>query len=62
MAAAIKPLLKPVVEPVLVGLDRNETLLLELKAALDTQFKRTAQIQAPLDRLVASLESRLKAD
>ena len=56
----IKPLLEPVVEPVLERLDRNEKLLLELKAALDIQFKRTAQIQAQLDTLVARFARRRK--
>lgn len=56
----IKPLLEPVVEPVLERLDRNEKLLLELKAALDIQFRRTAQIQAQLDGLVARFAKRRK--
>jgi hypothetical protein len=54
----IKPLLKPVVEPVIERLDRSEKLLRELKAALDIQFKRIAQIQAQLDILAASLDKR----
>ena len=55
---AIKPLIKPIVEPVLQRLDRHEELLEELKAALDVQFKRTAEIQAQVDRLVAAITSR----
>lgn len=54
----ITPLLQPVVEPVLERLDRNEQLLLELKAGLDVQFRRTAQIQAQLDVLIARLAKR----
>ena len=50
----ILPLLKPVVQPVLSRLDRHEQLLEELKTALDLQFKRTAQIQAQLDQLLAN--------
>jgi hypothetical protein len=48
-----RPLLKPVVEPVIERLERTEKLLIEMKAALDVQFKRTAEIQAQLDVLVA---------
>jgi hypothetical protein len=54
----VKALLEPVVEPVLSRLDRHEQLLEELKAALDIQFKRTAQIQAQLDHLIAELAKR----
>lgn len=53
--AQIVPNIRPVVRPVLERLARNEKLLLELKASLDIQFKRTAQIQAQLDRLLARL-------
>lgn len=56
----IKPLLEPVVEPVLERLARTEELLQELKVALDIQFKRTAQIQAQLDMLVARLGKQRK--
>ena len=58
--AKLRPLLKPVVEPVIVRLDRTEKLILEMKAALDLQFTRTAQIQAQLDILVARLSTRGK--
>ena len=51
----IKPLLKPVVESVLSRLDRHEALLQELKDALDIQFKRTAEIQGQLDRLLRAI-------
>ena len=51
----IKPLLKPVVEPVLEKLDRHEALLAEMKQALEIQFKRTAEMQAQLDRITALL-------
>lgn len=51
----IKPLLKPVVAPVLTRLDRHEKLLEEMKNALEIQFKRTAAIQAQLDVLIGSL-------
>jgi hypothetical protein len=47
--AKLRPLLKPVVDPVIERLDRTEKLVLEMKAALDVQFKRTAEIQAQLD-------------
>ena len=55
LAPVIKPLVEPLVEPVLTRLDRHEQLLLEMKTALDVQFKRTAQIQAQLDQVVAGL-------
>ena len=51
----LRPLLKPVVEPVIERLDRHEKLLADMKAALDVQFKRTAEIQAQLDLLIARL-------
>ena len=54
----IKPLLKPVVEPVLQRLDRHEELLTEMKAALDIQFKRTAEVQAQLDRITSLLSEK----
>lgn len=54
----LRPLLEPVVEPVLERLARNEKLLSELKEALEIQFKRTAQIQAQLDVLIARLSKR----
>jgi hypothetical protein len=53
--AKLRPLLKPAVEPVIERLDRHEKLLAEVKAALDVQFKRTAEIQARLDILIAVL-------
>lgn len=56
--ARLKPLLKPVVEPVLTRLDRTERLLVEMKSALDIQFKRTAAIQAQLDRIAVRLKGR----
>jgi hypothetical protein len=51
----LKPLLKPVVEPVLTRLDRTEKLLSEMKSALNIQFRRTAEIQAQLDIVLARL-------
>lgn len=51
----IKPLIEPIVEPVLERLDRHEELLTELKEALDIQFKRTAEVQAQLDKITAML-------
>ena len=55
LTPVLKPLLEPVVEPVLERLDRHEELLAELRSALDTQFKRTAAIQAQLDQVLAAL-------
>ena len=55
LAPIIKPLIAPAVRPVLTRLDRHEALLHELKAALDVQFKRTADIQAQLDQLLGRL-------
>jgi hypothetical protein len=57
------------VEPVLARLERQERLLKELTATqermlgevaakLDLQFRRTATIQAQLDRLIATLSKR----
>ena len=54
-AIQLKPLIEPLVEPVLERLDRHEELLTELKEALDIQFKRTAEVQAQLDRIAAIL-------
>lgn len=54
-APPVRHLLKPVVEPVLARLDRHERLLQEMKAAIDVQFKRTADIQAQLDILIATV-------
>ena len=54
----IKPLVKPIVEPVITRLDRHEELLQDLKAALEVQFRRTAQIEAQLDQLLAAAKSR----
>ena len=65
----LKPVLKPLVEPVLTRLERQERLLKELTATqdrllgevtakFDLQFKRTATIQAQLDRLIATLSKR----
>jgi len=51
----IKPLIEPLVEPVLERLDRHEELLTELKQALEIQFKRTADVQAQLDKITAML-------
>jgi hypothetical protein len=56
----LRPLLKPVVEPVIERLERTENLLIEMKAALDVQFKRTAEIQAQLDVLVARFDKLRK--
>ena len=56
----VKPLLKPVVEPVLERLDRHEELLSEIKAALEIQFKRTAELQAQLDRITALLLEKFR--
>jgi hypothetical protein len=49
--------MKPLVEPVVARLDRHEQLLLDLKSALDIQFKRIAAIQAQLDHLIAKKET-----
>ena len=54
----IRPVLKPVVQPVLTRLDRVERLLEDMRSALDVQFKRTAAIQAQVDQLVAALSKR----
>jgi hypothetical protein len=51
----LKPLLKPIVEPVLARLDRHEALLEELKTALEIQFRRTAEVQAQLDKILSTL-------
>ena len=51
---ALKPLLRPVIEPVLTRLDRLEALLEEMKGSMDVQFKRTAAIQAQLDQVLAA--------
>jgi hypothetical protein len=56
----VKPLLKPVVEPVLQRLDRHEQLLTEMREALDIQFKRTAEVQAQLDRIASLLSEKSK--
>lgn len=58
--AKLRPLLTPVVEPVIERLERTEKLLIEMKAALDVQFKRTAEIQAQLDVLVARFDKLRK--
>ena len=50
----IPALVNPIVEPVVDRLDRHEELLLELKSALDVQFRRIAAIQAQLDQLLAT--------
>ena len=54
----VKPLLRPVVEPVLERLDRHEELLTDMKAALEIQFKRTAEVQAQLDRIASLLSEK----
>ena len=51
----LQPLIEPAVAPVLTRLDLHEEILRDLRAALDIQFKRTAEIQAQLDRLLARL-------
>jgi hypothetical protein len=56
----LRPLLKPVVEPVIERLERHEKLLLEMKTALEVQFKRTAEIQAQLDVIVARFDKLRK--
>lgn len=56
----LKPLLKPVVGPVLDRLERQEKLLIDIRAAMDVQFKRTAEIQAQLDILAARFDRRRK--
>lgn len=56
--AEIAPLLKPVVAPVLSQLDRHAEMLEEIREAMQVQFKRTAQIQAQLDKLMASLAKK----
>ena len=54
-AIQLKPIIEPLVQPVLERLDRHEELLAELKEALEVQFKRTAEVQAQLDRITAML-------
>ena len=54
----IAPLLKPVVAPVLSQLERHAELLDEIRDALQVQFKRTAQIQAQLDKLIATVAKK----
>ena len=54
-AIQLKPLIQPLVKPVLERLDRHEELLTELRDALEVQFKRTAEVQAQLDRITAML-------
>lgn len=58
--AKLRPLFRPIVEPVIERLERTEKLLQEMKAALDVQFKRTAEIQAQLDILVTRLGKERK--
>jgi hypothetical protein len=53
-SSGIVPTLKPIIKPVVQRLDTHETLLLELKAALEVQFRRIAAIQAQLDQLLAT--------
>lgn len=55
---ALTPVLKPIIQPVVVRLDKHEELLLEMKAALDVQFQRIAAMQAQMDHLLASVRSR----
>ena len=54
----LAPLLKPVVAPVLSQLDRHAEMLDEIREALQVQFKRTAQIQAQLDKLIATVAKK----
>ena len=54
-AIQLKPLIAPLVEPVIQRLDRHEDLLTEMTEALEIQFKRTADVQAQLDRITAML-------
>ncbi len=59
IAPARKPLpLKALAEPVMIRLDRHEKLLEDVKDALAIQFKRTAEIQAQLDLLLARLPKK----
>ena len=51
----LAPALKPALDPVVDRLDSLEKTVLEIRGALDVQFKRTAAIQAQLDRLLAEL-------
>ena len=55
----LRPLLTPLVEPVMIRLDRHEKLLEEVKDSLAVQFKRTADIQAQLDILLARLPKKI---
>ena len=58
--AEIAPLLQPVVAPVLSQLDRHAEMLEEIRQALQVQFKRTAQIQAQLDKLIATVAKKAR--
>lgn len=51
----LAPVLKPVLKPVVHRLDRLEKTVLEMREALEVQFKRTAAIQGQLDRLLAEI-------
>ena len=53
----IPAIVTPVVEPVVMRLDRHEELLRELKKGFDIQFKRIAEIQAQLDALLGGGKS-----
>lgn len=55
LVPVLKPALEPVIEPVVERLDKLEKTVLEIKEELDVQFKRTAAIQAQLDRLLAEI-------
>lgn len=55
LAPVLKPVLEPIVEPVVERLGRLEKAVLEVREGLDIQFKRTAAMQAQLDRLLAEI-------
>lgn len=51
----LAPAFEPVIEPVVERLGRLEKVVLDIREALDVQFKRTAAMQAQLDRLLAEI-------
>jgi hypothetical protein len=54
----VPPVVLAVVRPVSTRLSRIEALLLEMRAALDAQIKRTARIQLQLDTLTLTAKRR----
>jgi hypothetical protein len=54
----VPPVVRAVMRPVGKRLSRIEALLLEMRAALDAQIKRTARIQLQLDTLTLTVKRR----